>query len=94
MDTDEFYVHLLLPLSEVPSGQNVSKRTGEKQYTVQDAITIYGGMKQVIKADEGCRFLVSGSSINACLSTTLVLWELTVDELRDWCEEQLEGTPQ
>ncbi len=69
---------LLLPVKDVPLGSFITKRTGEKQYMVQDKITIYAENKedrQEIKAEGDSRFLVAGTHITAVSGDLEVLWE-------------------
>jgi len=50
-----------MPLRDIPIGSKVSKKTGDKIYTIRDQIKIYGGqdLTKEIKVSEGTRFLVA-----------------------------------
>jgi hypothetical protein len=73
-------LRVLIRASELPDGQVVTKRTGEKRYTLRHAIHVHGSgdiPSQQINADKGARFLVSSDgSVNAIADATEVLAEL------------------
>lgn len=74
---------LLLPASEIPLGSSVTKRTGEKRYTLRDILWLpnMGGESKKIVANDGSRFLVSeNGDVNVVSGTTELLW---------WVEESL-----
>ena len=76
---------LLIKASDVPKGECVTKRGGEKRYTIRGEVNIYQmppTPKQVIKAEEGTVFLVSADGeINVISGDTEVLWVTTLDNL-------------
>lgn len=79
---------VLLPISEVPDGMTVTKRTGKKEYTLKSSIKIHGNLKdkistQEIKAESGTRFLVAseGGGINAVSETMEVLVQMNQNGL-------------
>lgn len=69
---------VLFPLKDIPDGSTVIKKTGNMQYIVNSEFVIYhqSGHKQIIKADHGCKFLMSTSksNISAVDGSTEVLW--------------------
>lgn len=83
-------LRILLPAGEIPSGSVVTKRTGEKEYTLVQEVTIYGPEKnqeRIIKSDENSRFLDSGNGqFNAVGSQTLLLWRAERWELQEYLE--------
>jgi hypothetical protein len=78
-------LRVLIKASELPDGQVVTKRTGEKRYTLRHAIRVHGSgdiPSQQINADKGARFLVSSNGdVNAISDATEVLTELDFDLL-------------
>lgn len=78
-------LRVLIPASELPDGQVVTKRTGEKPYTLQSVIRVHGaGDMQKLTADKGARFLVDCiGDVNAISDTTEVLTELDFNLLYD-----------
>jgi hypothetical protein len=73
-------LRVLIKASELPDGQVVTKRNGEKLYTLRHAIHVHGSgdiPSQQINASKGARFLVSSDgSVNAISDATEVLTEL------------------
>lgn len=70
------YLKLVVPLSMVPSGEVVTKRNGEKPYTVAREIKIFGENPAVIKACEGVVYLSDGTqTYTAVKDSTEVVWQ-------------------
>lgn len=84
-------LRVLLPASSIKDGTTVTKRNGTKEYVLTREIKIYGGKEpQIIKAEKGACFLVSGDgSANAHPETTLFLCEMDRWEIL----ELFEGPP-
>ena len=75
---------VLIAVGRLPNGSSVTKRTGEKQYTVRREIRIWevDGTAKVIKADESARFLVTaGGEINTMGAGVEVIWHATLEEV-------------
>jgi len=80
---------VLIAASEIPVGGKVTKKTGEKVYTIRDDIKIYGktGPEQTetlreLRADRETRFMVSEDcSINIISGDTELLWHVDAEEL-------------
>lgn len=86
---------ILLPAKSIPVESRVTKKTGENLYTVLDQLVIYpvGGGKQVIKAEEGTRFIVpvsNGHSINCVSGDTEMIWLASAREVRELLDERYE----
>jgi hypothetical protein len=88
-------LRVLIKASELPDGQVVTKRNGEKRYTLRHAIHVHGSgdiPSQQINADKGARFLVSSNGdVNAISNAMEVLAELDFDLLYDLEEHQRRG---
>lgn len=77
---------ILLPANEIPLGSTVTKRTGEKPYTLKDRIRIFGetGDARELKATDGTRLLVSETGdANVVGGETELLWYAEEFELLD-----------
>lgn len=94
---DEYEVEevgVLLPLSKVPTSAVITKRTGEKEYTISGSVRIYkqDGTSQIITSDEGTLFIIpcdGGNAINAMSTETIVKWVVDLDTLKFWVDDQL-----
>lgn len=87
-------MRLVLDARDVPLGTTVTKPTGSKKYTISDRVRIYhteDNVQEVI-AEDGCRFLVGHSGVNAISGTTQVAIEGTAEELQDFLLDWIEGT--
>lgn len=78
---------LLVSLYEVPNGAIVTKRTGEKNYTVQRSLRIFtegeSGLKEV-KCDSGFVFLVQNNGdVNAVIESKEVCWHASEQDVRN-----------
>ena len=87
---------IILPVRSIPVESTVVKKTGEKLYTVLDQLVIYpvGGGRQVIKAEEGTRFIVpksNGHSINCVSGDTEMIWLANAREVRELLDESYES---
>lgn len=91
-------MRVLLPAGDIPLGSTVTKRSGETEYVLRDALRIYGPDKQVqtISAQGGACFLVSPSGDATAISaTTLLLWSVEDEEyLLSWLEKRVYGEEQ
>ena len=77
-------IAVLLPAMDIPLDSTVTKRTGEKEYTLRDRLRIYGeeNSPKEIKAADGSRFLVSeNGDANVVSGTTKLLWHVEEEEL-------------
>lgn len=68
--------------SEIPLGSTVTKKNGEKQYTIRDCVKIYGdndpNRQRELRADDGTRFLISDSGdINVINGDTELVWHVS-----------------
>ena len=87
---------LIVPMSEVPVGATVTKRTGTKLYRVEDKFNFWPepGAKDRSPVDvtckDGCRFIMpldhSPNQINVLDSTTEVVWHATEEEMFELLE--------
>jgi len=78
-------IKVVLPACSIPVDSLVTKRTGQKVYTLRKEIRIFGtSERRGITADAGVLFLVSeNGDINAIPAGTELVWSATADELRD-----------
>lgn len=80
-------LRVLIPASQAPCECVVTKRTGTKEYTIRDTIKIHHkGWTQEIKS-LGVKFLIAkGGSINAIGEDTMLLADLTLDQIKEVME--------
>ena len=88
-------IKVILPASEIPLGSTVTKRTGSSEYTIADSITIHkeGGGKQVIKAEDGNRFLMpdgDSRSISSVSGSTELCWLTDFETLKEYLDNETE----
>lgn len=88
-------IKLLLPAHLIPLGTTVLKRGGSKPYVLINEIIIYSNVegvpKQTISANDSSLFLRDQQGNATIISKdTELAWELTIEELHEWAEEQLE----
>lgn len=78
-----FDIAVLLRAGDIPLRAQVTKRTGEKLYTLTDKIRIFDGKgtQKDVSADAGARFLVSSGDVNVVGADTLLLWRTTRENL-------------
>jgi len=81
---DTISVRILVPAKHLPDDCTVTKRTGEKKYTLQSVIMIHGSgyvATQSITARRGTRFLIAndGGDINVILDTLEVLVQVEAE---------------
>jgi hypothetical protein len=85
---------LLIPIKDVPEGERVTKKTGEKLYTVRDRIRIFSddvNVRKEIKADDGVRFLVNDNGdVNAVDAKSEYIWYVDVDTAAQWLSQQVD----
>ena len=75
-------MRILVPLGEVPIGEKVTKRNGEKRHRVCDQVRIFRAGdrdKEVVRPHPGHLFLESQGDFNELHATTLVLWDNDYD---------------
>lgn len=72
-----------MPVQDIPLGSTVTKKTGEKEYTLRDDIKIWGSTQEQtenlreLKADDGTRFLISkNGDISIISGETEMLWHV------------------
>ena len=79
---------VILSAYMIPLGSTVTKVTGEKPYTLRDAITIYGKTikdRRVIKADKGTLFLVNAEGdINVIDDAYGICWRVEGYDLQEY----------
>lgn len=83
---------LLIEAREIPDNATVSKRTGDKKYTLSRTLKIYneGAEPTVINADANTVFIQAGISvsINAINAETLLHWHVREEDLAAWLEKR------
>ena len=74
-------MRILLCARQIPLGESVTKRSGEKRYILKDSIRIFtkDGKCQTIEATEGAVFLTCEGDANAIDGSTLLLWDIPQD---------------
>ena len=82
---------VLMPAKDIPLGAIVTKKTGDKPYTIRENVKIYGTVEQQtireIKCDDGTRFLVSATGdINIVNSDTELLWHVSDRDLYNYLD--------
>lgn len=90
---------VLIPAKDIPLGSIVTKKTGDKPYTIREGVKIYGTVEQQttreIKCDDGTRFLVSAAGdINIVNSDTELLWHVCDDDLYFYMDKKINGPHQ
>ena len=66
-------------IERIPLESTVTKRTGEKEYTLRDRIRIFdgAGVPKVILATDGARFIIApNGDVTADAGTTPLLWHV------------------
>ena len=91
---NEFPIRVLLPAYLIPLGSIVTKKTGEKEYSLKNNIKIYGEGGQEIKAPKETLFLVCDGSINIINRETLLLWSADDYDLKEFLDQREHGAPQ
>lgn len=95
-------VRVILPVSSIPLGATVTKKTGTKPYTIKDRIRIFSpnpeDRKEIVSTD-GSRFLLSqdpdqAGDANVCAGDSEVVWVVNIYTLRRWLEDMIEGPRQ
>ena len=81
---------VILPVSSIPSGHVVTKRTGTKEYTVSRGVTMYGANeRRTMEAEPGTAFIIdSTGNGNAIPDDTELVVELDSDELLELLEDR------
>lgn len=81
---------LLIEAREIPDNATVSKRTGDKKYTLSRTLKIYneGAEPTVINADANTVFIQAGIGINAINAETLLHWYVREEDLAAWLEKR------
>lgn len=79
--------YVLLPIGEVPIGAKVTKKTGEKVYSVADKITLYGLGGEIKPISPlGVRFMIPSEdctgNISAAPLDLVVCWHASLEDLR------------
>lgn len=73
---------IIVQASNLEDGAIVTKKTGQKEYTVRRSIKIYGENRQQIKCDADNIFLVdSEGNINQIKDSTELLVHISADNL-------------
>jgi len=70
-------IKVILPAAEIPLDSVVTKRTGEKEYTLRDRVRVFGesGERREIVASGGSRFIVSpNGDANVVNADTELCW--------------------
>jgi hypothetical protein len=79
---------VLIAVKEIPIGSTVTKKNGEKVYTVRDKIQFFGEKGQVINPEDGTRFLVAMEDISIVSGEKEVLWDATPRELYEYIQDK------
>lgn len=98
---DDHTLKLILPAGDIPLGATVTKKNGEKLYTLLDRIRVFpAGEKGVeapmpevceIVAVDGTRFITAPRcDANVVAATTELVWHVSVEALSSWLEETYE----
>ena len=90
-------IKLILPASEIPVNSTVTKKTGTSEFIIVDSVTFFkeGGDKQVIKSEDGTRFLIPGrpsDTISSINGKSEVVWLADFDTVSSYFEEIEEDT--
>jgi hypothetical protein len=83
---------LLIEARLIPEGSTVVKKTGSKEYSIFNSVTIWSGeSKQIINAENGARMITDGSgSINAVDGSTELVWIVDEETLISFLEDSRE----
>lgn len=82
---------ILLPAGEIPDGEVVTKKTGEKEYVLRHKIEIFGlPGPMTFEANDSVVFLsdMELGKFNAVSRDTLLLWKLEEEELYQWLHDR------
>lgn len=84
---------VLIAVRDIPVGSSVTKKTGDKPYTLRDDVKIYGSTQEQretlreLKADEGTRFLIAqNGDISIVSGDTELLWHVAERDLYQYLE--------
>lgn len=86
MSTGTRIVKVILPAGQVPLGSTVCKRSGAKEYKLLDHLRVFGEERREVKAQPGCRFMVSEGDAEAIPDTLEILWLATDDALLEYLD--------
>lgn len=90
-------IKVIMPAGELPNGARVTKKTGEKVYTLRDEVRMFAttsgaGDQAVVHkltAGEGARFIVGENGDGAAIPSTLELvWHTFENDLRHFLDER------
>jgi hypothetical protein len=97
MNTEYTTFKLILAAEFIPLESKVTKKTGQKPYTLRDKLRIFNEnhTQQEVKATDGARFLVSeNGDANVVSGSTELLWHIDARSLRDYIDGFIEGSDQ
>ena len=79
-------LELILPASEIPIEQTVTKLNGSITYKISAVIHIYNkGKQQSILAEDGARFLKNSNAEYFVVSAdTMLIWVAQKSDFLDW----------
>lgn len=83
-------IKVLLKAKDIPLDSIVTKRNGDKKYTLRKEIRVFGenGEKRSIEAKEGAVFIVSkNGDANAIAGDVELLWYASEESLADFIED-------
>ena len=86
-------IGVLMEAQFIPDGSVVTKKTGEKIYTISSEIRIFGVTTKdniVIPAKDGARFISHGHDHNVVAPETILVWRASDEEILELLEPQYE----
>ena len=82
---------ILLPAGEIPDGEVVTKRTGEKEYILKHKVEIFGlPGPMVFESNDDVVFLsdMELGKFNAVSRDTLLMWKLEEEDMLSWLHDR------
>jgi hypothetical protein len=88
------FMKVLMQAYDIPLESSVTKKNGEKKYTIRDRVKIFGDTdperQKELVADDGTRFLVSEKGdINVIAGETELVWHIEMERLHDFLDSKL-----
>ncbi len=87
-------IKLILPAGEIPVGSVVTKKNGEKQYTLKDKIRIFDANQNTttINASDGTKLLVADTGdANVIKDDVELVWEAEEYQVISYVENRIEN---
>lgn len=85
---------VVMHAGDIPDGATITKRTGQKEYTLKDKIVVYTDKESTAAAitlqTPGVKYLTGDSSINAVSSDVELVWHTDLTALHRYLGDILD----